>query len=647
MSMMSEEKENANPTPAIGEVRSKPSGPLGTAAQLVQLRTQIEQLKTQNAKLTREAHLEREEHSGASKRTDALVKDNELLQARVTSMATEFKLVTHETATRSTLEKAAASRDPSKDQLARLSQLEKKLEQLQQVHDDGKKSHEKKLADQADAHLHIKRQLESQLQESKKQVSALQTDVRQMRTKVADSDRAESVRTKERQKRDDAESKLKEAHSTSESALSQFKKQAAELALELAKATARSDDLEQRLQVATSLASSRQELLYTVARQAGALCGSAVSRSKYEMQAGNAAALKLRVVRLERKLADRDAQNQELAHLIRSMQSERRTTLAALDASERALAWGRLLNQEHNDAQSAPAIDRSELEDERKEHAFHLEAAHERRRALKTVLSGITTDLRLSDERLAQTQLLCTNLLTNVDLQQVEIAGLKASLTSVSTQREVTQTECDNALGRIAELERRTRHAELEEAHWRSRVGEVDLRVNAAELKCAEAVKAEKAASRNLATAIQHGKLREELLEADADTLRKALEDAARYEQLFEELSHEMRGIVARGVLAEAEAERLSVFNAEILSHTNPQQKILYLDKLRKQLSDTQQQLIICERDKDEVEQTNVALRHELDMYKSVRAQGPKARSTMIRVGRLPSGVTSGLEDER
>jgi len=50
-----------------------------------------------------------------------------------------------------------------------------------------------------------------------------------------------------------------------------------------------------------------------------------------------------------------------------------------------------------------------------------------------------------------------------------------------------------------------------------------------------------------------------------------------------------MRGLVARGSLAEAEAERLSKFNAEILSHTNPQQKIMYLDRIRRQLADTQQ----------------------------------------------------------
>ena len=50
-----------------------------------------------------------------------------------------------------------------------------------------------------------------------------------------------------------------------------------------------------------------------------------------------------------------------------------------------------------------------------------------------------------------------------------------------------------------------------------------------------------------------------------------------------------MRGLVARNALAEDEALRLSQFNAEILSHSNPTQKILYVDRIRRELADTKQ----------------------------------------------------------
>ena len=50
-----------------------------------------------------------------------------------------------------------------------------------------------------------------------------------------------------------------------------------------------------------------------------------------------------------------------------------------------------------------------------------------------------------------------------------------------------------------------------------------------------------------------------------------------------------MRGLVARNALAEDEANRLSAFNAEILSHRNPTQKILYVDRIRRELAETKQ----------------------------------------------------------
>ena len=50
-----------------------------------------------------------------------------------------------------------------------------------------------------------------------------------------------------------------------------------------------------------------------------------------------------------------------------------------------------------------------------------------------------------------------------------------------------------------------------------------------------------------------------------------------------------MRNLVARNALAEEEAERLSKFNAEILGHRNPVQKICYVDKIRRELAETKQ----------------------------------------------------------
>ncbi|KAI6040328.1 hypothetical protein EDC04DRAFT_1535466 [Pisolithus marmoratus] len=54
-------------------------------------------------------------------------------------------------------------------------------------------------------------------------------------------------------------------------------------------------------------------------------------------------------------------------------------------------------------------------------------------------------------------------------------------------------------------------------------------------------------------------------------------------------LVDETADLLARNNLAEEEADRLSRFNAEILGHRNPAQRIMYVDRIRKELAETKQ----------------------------------------------------------
>jgi hypothetical protein len=49
----------------------------------------------------------------------------------------------------------------------------------------------------------------------------------------------------------------------------------------------------------------------------------------------------------------------------------------------------------------------------------------------------------------------------------------------------------------------------------------------------------------------------------------------------------EVGAVVDRNNLAEEEADRLSKFNAEILGHNNPAQRIMYVDRIRRELAET------------------------------------------------------------
>ena len=61
------------------------------------------------------------------------------------------------------------------------------------------------------------------------------------------------------------------------------------------------------------------------------------------------------------------------------------------------------------------------------------------------------------------------------------------------------------------------------------------------------------------------------------------------YREAYQSIAEEMRNLVARNNLAEDEANRLSQFNAELLGHANPTQKILYVDRIRRELAETKQ----------------------------------------------------------
>lgn len=77
-----------------------------------------------------------------------------------------------------------------------------------------------------------------------------------------------------------------------------------------------------------------------------------------------------------------------------------------------------------------------------------------------------------------------------------------------------------------------------------------------------------------------------------ADRVRRLnleLTDASRFQDAYYKLLDETEGLLARNDLAEEEAERLSRFNAQILGHHNPAQRIAYVDRIRKELADTKQ----------------------------------------------------------
>ena len=117
------------------------------------------------------------------------------------------------------------------------------------------------------------------------------------------------------------------------------------------------------------------------------------------------------------------------------------------------------------------------------------------------------------------------------------------------------------------------------------------------------------------------------------------------YEQAYEQLSKQIASLIARNKIAEEEATHLSECNAEILGHHNPAQRIMYVDRIRRELAEAKQTIAELRLEKERVEAQGGQLQQELQMYTSIMVPAAnKPRTNMTRVTRVPlTNMTENL----
>ncbi|KAH8828293.1 hypothetical protein DL96DRAFT_1555749 [Flagelloscypha sp. PMI_526] len=117
-----------------------------------------------------------------------------------------------------------------------------------------------------------------------------------------------------------------------------------------------------------------------------------------------------------------------------------------------------------------------------------------------------------------------------------------------------------------------------------------------------------------------------------ADDLRKEQETVQLLNSRthFHTLKDQVDSLSARNDLAQGEAEKLSKLNAQILGHGNPAQRIMYVDKIRQELSQCKQDLLQAKKVIDSQKSTNSALQNEVDMYSSISVPLDKRVSTKM-----------------
>jgi hypothetical protein len=118
--------------------------------------------------------------------------------------------------------------------------------------------------------------------------------------------------------------------------------------------------------------------------------------------------------------------------------------------------------------------------------------------------------------------------------------------------------------------------------------------------------------------------------------------DAIQYQDAYANLLEEIQSLIARNALAEEETAKLSAFNAEILGSQNPSKRIAYLERVRSELAEAKQRILMLSREHEILNATVKDLHHELEMYRSVPTDA-KPRTGFTRVQRVPLGTSQSV----
>ncbi|KAI0663618.1 hypothetical protein C8Q70DRAFT_370111 [Cubamyces menziesii] len=490
--------------------------------------------------------------------------------------------------------------------------------------------------------------------EARKALQAAETrrkeELRERDRKIAELERTLSM---ERKKREAAEAKWQEAKSKTDDRVQEARAAAQDLELQLQETQqeaqaaqlalqeleARVEDTEEEL--LTKLEQHRM-MLARVAEEYGRLASTSIALSVHQRIKQEVVALQLRSNRLERKLANSEGQVIELANLIRQVKDENAFLSSQLcEARDEADTYRHALRDSiqplpphegfHDLHDDLVTVSQSQLTCEIEKAA-----------AIQTDLAVRGTYDRLKRDSLAfQSSVLVKALddsLVQLDQRAKDLIVAEAAQAQLSESLQRVQADHAEAQRMLAELTASLAEAKAHEESHKKQLEAVKAESLAEVARAEQNLQREKEAAQRLSAAVHKAKQAEQFLRSEVEQLSSDLAEAEKYEEAYNNLLQEVDALVLRNALAEEEAQRLSKYNAEILGHHNPAQRIMYVDRIRRELHETKQKLLLSTRDCEAAIADNEELRHELELYKSVGVPHEiKPRTTITRVGRVPA----------
>ncbi|KAF7315370.1 hypothetical protein MIND_00051600 [Mycena indigotica] len=500
----------------------------------------------------------------------------------------------------------------------RYATLQRRVDDLERIHNEGKKAHRAEVERLKQELARSQKQatlLETRVQDLKKSATTDQAQLRELRVKLKTTETSVDLKKalkEETRGKDRTISELEQSV-----ALEKKRREAAETELSLMRSSMESDrDSFQSqlwtLQLTESTLLTQleqyQDLLARVATEYAHLDSTSLPKTLHDRLRHENGLLQLRNWRLGRRLANSQDQITELAELIRQKQDENAFLSRQVSDLEDECLFHRQL--EPSLTLPEPLLD--PLRDSITsivEEQFHTALSNNR-------LYQASTSLLADAYRLLSEEAVLGYKLADAELKRGE--SLSKTLRDEAKQaREALQMEQEAAAQQLvknAEIENKAR-AIVERAETMS-LGD-------------------RRTIQQLTETVRKGRMTEEGLRSEIQSLTSAVAESEQFQAAYYSLSDEVKSLIARKELAEGEAEKLSKFNAEILSHNNPAQKIFYLDRVRRELAETKHKLALADIDLQSAKSENAELVSELETYTAIPMEG-KPRTVVTRVTRPP-----------
>ncbi|KAJ1020700.1 hypothetical protein NDA16_004092 [Ustilago loliicola] len=313
--------------------------------------------------------------------------------------------------------------------------------------------------------------------------------------------------------------------------------------------------------------------------------GNALERIRLETLADERAAQIHELVAVVKQVQDdRDAAKQ----LVSTLQSDLVSITAELSA-ERQLATLLVQQQEEQQQQRATLARNTSFDD----------------------LSGISSVLDSDEASPALLRAEMEDLHSRNSLLESEAAELQSQFISRSAELKAAEEALNAARSQLSSLETTLAAKSHENGTLISQLSELEplrkrLAATTTDLASARAeAAAATEAQRSLSASLANTRLAEKAWKEDRDHLSSLLDSSEHYQELYLELVDQTKLLVERNSMLEEDKAELSALNAELLSHNNPNQKIMYMDRVRQEL--------------DEKKRENLALRLELERAEEER----------------------------